>query len=1174
MAWEASQQLLTGTVRDRAAEDNSAADNKRGAENRGGEIRTVSASFRASPGFPLRFREGYCSCLKATNCVHVAALVLAATDETLLPATAADGSATRRSALPWEQSLDSLLAAPQARAAAGGDAASATLAVELSLVRNTPERVRLSYSTDNGLHEPPVDDATRRFKLQARLVQPGRLGGWVAGTLSWSRLDYLLLRGDFPDAHLRLLHELYAMHRASSAEQRSGYQWYPAPGHGDQKYLDLSACESRQLWPVLDQAHVAGLPFVYRGKQGAVPPPGTAELRLDVTTEGTTLLIAPVIKADDGLDAVPLRFIGTEGHGVIYAERESAAGRREGSQGELTMFRLARLTHPVPAQLQQLALADERLVVPEAGQAAFLSRYYPRLRRQATVTSSDGSFTAPEISGPSLVVHADYASGHRVDVRWEWAYQVGDSELRAALGTGRDPFRDPDAEARVLAGIGLPPGSLGVPREATVRAVPPGFTGGPFGPGPSSSGPFSPGSFGPGSLSPGSFGPGSFGMAPDGSQAALLATMGATAGKQGPAVTLRGLDAMAFSTEVLPLLEGRDDVRVEVTGQVPDYHEAGDSLEIALSTGERDGERDWFDLGITITVEGREVPFTDLFVALAHGQSHLLLADGAYFSLDKPELTALARLIGEARALQDQPDDGLRISRFQAGLWEELAGLGVVAHQAAAWQTQVRGLLSVDEIDAAPVPAAINARLRPYQVAGFQWLAFLWSHGLGGILADDMGLGKTLQTLALLQHAKDTWRDGENRPPFLIVAPTSVLGNWAAEASRFAPDLAVTVVSDTLGRRGGTLADVTDGADAVVTSYTLLRLDFEAYGAKRWAGLILDEAQYVKNYLSKAYQCARRVRAPFKVAITGTPMENNLMELWSLLSIAAPGLFPSPDRFRDYYARPIEKSGNAELLSQLRRRIRPLIMRRTKEQVAADLPEKQEQVLAVELHPRHRKLYQTHLQRERQKVLGLLDDVNHNRFTILRSLTLLRQLSLHAALVDAEHADVPSAKIDSLLEQVEDVVGGGHRALVFSQFTRFLRIARAKLEANGVECCYLDGSTVNRGAVISSFKEGTAPVFLISLKAGGFGLNLTEADYCFLLDPWWNPATEAQAVDRTHRIGQTRNVMVYRLIASGTIEEKVMALKARKAELFSSVIDSEGAFSSALSADDIRALFG
>ncbi|MGA9492720.1 MAG: DEAD/DEAH box helicase, partial [Mycobacterium sp.] len=643
------------------------------------------------------------------------------------------------------------------------------------------------------------------------------------------------------------------------------------------------------------------------------------------------------------------------------------------------------------------------------------------------------------------------------------------------------------------------------------------------------------------------------------------------------AFTLTGLDTLVFTTEVLPLLSGRDDVRLEVIGQVPDYREAGDSLEIEVSADERAGDADWFDLGIDITVEGSKVPFTELFVALASGQTHLLLADGAYFSLDKPELAALARLIDEARTLQDQPDGALRISRFQAGLWEELAALGEVSHQAAAWQRQVSGLLDIAEIEAAPIPASICAQLRPYQLSGFQWLAFLWANGLGGVLADDMGLGKTLQTLALIQHAKDV--RGPQAPgtvrskPFLIVAPTSVLANWATEAERFAPDLKVVTVSDTLGRRGVSLSGVIDGADAVVTSYTLLRLDFEAYGAAEWAGLFLDEAQYVKNHQSKAYQCARRVATPFKVAITGTPMENNLMELWSLLSITAPGLFPNPERFKDYYARPIEKGGNAELLAQLRRRIRPLIMRRTKEQVAADLPEKQEQVLEVELHPRHRKVYQTHLQRERQKVLGLLDDVNHNRFTILRSLTLLRQLSLHAALVDEEHADVPSAKIDSLIEQIEDVVGGGHRALVFSQFTRFLRMARSRLEAAGVECCYLDGATTNRPAVISSFKEGTAPVFLISLKAGGFGLNLTEADYCFLLDPWWNPATEAQAVDRTHRIGQTRNVMVYRLIASGTIEEKVMALKARKQELFSSVIDSDGAFSSALSAEDIRALF-
>jgi len=399
------------------------------------------------------------------------------------------------------------------------------------------------------------------------------------------------------------------------------------------------------------------------------------------------------------------------------------------------------------------------------------------------------------------------------------------------------------------------------------------------------------------------------------------------------------------------------------------------------------------------------------------------------------------------------------------------------------------------------------------------------------------------------------------------------VSNWAVESARFAPELKVVPLTDTLRRRGQSLDEIVVGADVVVTSYTLFRLDFDAYSAMPWAGLVLDEAQFTKNHQSKIYQCARRLSAPFKLAITGTPMENNLMELWSLLSITAPGLFPNPTNFRYHYARPIEQGGDAELLARLRRRVRPLVKRRTKEQVVTELPAKQEQVLEVELHPRHRKIYQTHLQRERQKILGLIGDLNKNRFQILRSLTLLRQLSLHAALIDEAHEAVPCSKTDALLDQLRDVTDGGHRALVFSQFTRFLDIVRQRLDAAGIEYCYLDGKTRDRATVLKRFKEGSAPVFLISLKAGGFGLNLTEADYCFLLDPWWNPATEAQAVDRTHRIGQTRQVMVYRLIAKDTIEEKVMALKARKAELFSSVIDDGNVFGSNLNAEDIRELF-
>ncbi len=501
----------------------------------------------------------------------------------------------------------------------------------------------------------------------------------------------------------------------------------------------------------------------------------------------------------------------------------------------------------------------------------------------------------------------------------------------------------------------------------------------------------------------------------------------------------------------------------------------------------------------------------------------------------------MAALIAEARSLQDVENGTVSLSRFQAGLWEELEWIGVVSGQAAAWQESVRELSNAaDTAEHAP-PEGLKATLRPYQLAGFNWLAALYKYRLGGVLADDMGLGKTLQALALFAHVRE---QGLSDAPFLVIAPTSVVFNWAAEAARFSPGLKVVAISETQARRGDGLSDAIARADIVVTSYTLFRLEYEDYAAVQWAGLVMDEAQFVKNYQSQGYQCVKKLPAPFKLAITGTPMENNLMELWSLLSITAPGLFANPTRFTEYYRTPIEKGQNADLLAQLRQRIRPLMLRRTKEQVVRDLPDKQEQVIELELNPKHRKVYQTHLQRERQKVLGLLDDVQKHRFEIFRSLTLLRQASLDVALIDPKYAKIPSTKLDAMMEQVEDIVSEGHRTLIFSQFTRFLSSARERLTAAGIEHCYLDGSTRNRAAVLKEFKTGTAPVFLISLKAGGVGLNLTEADYCILLDPWWNPATEAQAVDRVHRIGQTKKVMVYRLVAKDTIEEKVMALKA------------------------------
>jgi superfamily II DNA or RNA helicase len=1052
-----------------------------------------------TPGLVLRYSDSSCTCRRHVDCEHAAALTLAA-------AQACGQDVTARQSLAWERSIAALLQGGNAPAPPA--AGRTPLAIEVSL--RDLDQARQGAAR--------ADRRPERLIVNARLVQPGK-NGWVAGQVGWGKLDWLRYQSGYAADQLALLRELYWTFQVSSS---TGYYGGYGYGSGDQRYIDLARFESRQLWPLLEDAAAVGVALVYPRKLGRLVPCGTAELCLDVTGGAAgALTISPVLRAEDSDAAVaPVRFIGSAGHGLVYASR--AEMDRSPNPADWR-FGLARLTQPAAAQMQDLALAGEQLTVPAEEADRFRSEYYPRLRRAASITSSDESFVPPEISAPTLVLGAAFGPGHDVGVSLEWLYRVGESRLRTPLAA--DPagsgYRDPVAERAILDGIGGPLERFGL-------------------------------GTGPGDADAGA-----------GEHPAILR----------PTAKLTGLDTMRFSTELLPLLSGQPGVSLEVTGEPADYREASDSLRIGVSAGEIADEHDWFDLGVSITVDGQDVPFAAVFMALSRGDSHLLLDDGAYFSLDKPELRALARLIEEARGLADWPGGGLRISRFQADLWAEFAALGLVERQAAAWQRQVDGLLALaksgSEVSPVEPPSTLTARLRPYQLDGFRWLAFLWANRLGGILADDMGLGKTVQSLALICHAR-TAEPGS--PPFLIVAPTSVVSNWASEAARFAPDLKVAVITETMARRGQDLTAAIAGADAVVTTYALLRIDFAAYSAPDWAGVILDEAQSAKNHQSRVYQCARRLSAPFKLAITGTPMENNLMELWSLLSITAPGLFPSPAKFQEYYARPIERRGQAELLDQLRRRIKPLVKRRTKEQVAADLPAKQEQVLEVELHPRHRKLYQTYLQRERQKVLGLIGDMNANRFTILRSLTLLRQLSLHAGLVDPVCSDVPCAKVDALLGQLAEVVAGGHRALVFSQFTGFLAQVRERLDEAGIPYCYLDGSTRDRPAVLARFKAGSVPVFLISLKAGGFGLNLTEADYCFLLDPWWNPATEAQAVDRTHRIGQTRNVVVYRLISKDTIEEKVMALKARKSQLFASVMDSGGVFGGSLDADDIRGL--
>lgn len=877
--------------------------------------------------------------------------------------------------------------------------------------------------------------------------------------------------------------------------------------------IRLDTFPSQRIWDVLEDAQRLRIPLVdaSRDQSPIELSPTVAIASLDLIATDVEVRLHPRITVND--EDVPRDaslLLGTPAHGVAWFLPAATDPR-----GAAPRIALARLDRVLPLDEQRLYERGEDFTVPRADLRRFQREFYPGLRQRMRLTSSDGSFDFPSMQTRLLLTCGPYPD-HRLALEWSWEYELGDVQTRRTLWpTANGESRNSLDEHRILEIVaGRLGGAKGVEKILESR---------PSGP------------------------------------------------RLSAQCLLSGMDVVNFVDHLLPAIREIGDVDVALTDPLPKFNEAKLVPVISL-TGSPGSSTDWFDLSVTVTVGDEEVPFQDLFVALAEDQQQLLLSSGTYMSIDRPEFHRLHQLIIEARSLNESDDDTIRLSRFQSSWWEDLINLGTVSQQADQWAQSVRGLRLTSRIPRRRRPKSLRAKLRPYQQDGFDWLAFLYEHGLGGVLADDMGLGKTIQALALICHAREADADG---PPFLIVVPTSVVGNWVAECQRFCPSLTTVAITETAARRDGgdDLATVCAGADIVVTSYALFRLEFEKYHVLKWTGLILDEAQYVKNRNSKAYMCARRLEAPFKLAITGTPMENNLMELWSMFSITAPGLFPDPQRFTEYYRTPIERRADAQLLDQLRRRIKPLLLRRTKGEVAQDLPEKLEQVLELTLNPQHHRVYQTHLQRERQKVLGLLGDVQKNRFKIFASLTLLRQLSIDPSLVDVKYKKIPSTKLDALMEKVADIVAEGHRVLIFSQFTRFLDRVRERVDAGGIEYCYLDGSTRNRPKVLADFKNGSAPLFLISLKAGGVGLNLAEADYCILLDPWWNPATEAQAVGRAHRIGQTKKVMVYRLVSKDTIEEKVMAMKERKAALFDSVLDGAGAGASPLSAADIRELF-
>ena len=521
----------------------------------------------------------------------------------------------------------------------------------------------------------------------------------------------------------------------------------------------------------------------------------------------------------------------------------------------------------------------------------------------------------------------------------------------------------------------------------------------------------------------------------------------------------------------------------------------------------------------------------------------------------RPWLAALLELVGERGVDFSQPS--LRLSRLEALRASAALGEGAVWQGAASLQALVQKLQGASPIAEVPLPASMHASLRPYQQQGLNWLQFLRAQGLGGILADDMGLGKTLQTLAHIQVEKDA---GRLTAPALVIAPVSLMGNWHSEAARFCPGLR-TLVLHGAGRHE--LSDSVAEHDLVIAPYSLLQRDRERWLQLQWHLVVLDEAQNIKNASTNVAQVVSALQARHRLCLSGTPMENHLGEIWSLFHFLMPGFLGSQQRFRELFRNPIEKQGDTGRLAQLRARVAPFMLRRTKALVASELPPKVETVMRVELTGAQADLYETIRLGMEKTVREALHSkgLAKSQITILDALLKLRQVCCDPHLVPLESARQvrESAKMAQLMELLPEMLAEGRRVLLFSQFTSMLGLIEAELQARGLPWVKLTGQSQKRDEIIQRFTSGEVPLFLISLKAGGVGLNLPQADTVIHYDPWWNPAAEAQATDRAHRIGQTQNLWVVKMVAQGTIEERILALQERKAQLAQSIYGGEAA---------------
>ncbi|MSP26369.1 MAG: hypothetical protein EXR75_14685 [Myxococcales bacterium] len=576
---------------------------------------------------------------------------------------------------------------------------------------------------------------------------------------------------------------------------------------------------------------------------------------------------------------------------------------------------------------------------------------------------------------------------------------------------------------------------------------------------------------------------------------------------------------------------------------------------------------DWLDLRLTFSADGIGVDRDELRRCLAEGRKYVRLADGSFAPFDAEKVQAMLEREWELLAGADKNG---RIPLSQAGRVQDLLTHVDDRSVAAKAKKLFERLGNIDEIEKAKKPRLLKAKLRPYQEAGLSWLKFIHDMRSGGVLADDMGLGKTVQAIALLLLVKTK----EEPLPTLIVAPTSVVGNWARELARFAPTLKVAMWH---GADRHEQRTELDEANVIITSYALLRRDIELLRGIRVDYAILDEAQQIKNPASATAQAAKTLNADRRLALTGTPIENRLSEIWSIFDFVSPGLLGPLERFEQRFSRPIE-AGDYKIAQRLRTTIHPFILRRTKSEVAKDLPEKIEMDQLCEFSGEQGNVYAQVAREVRAQVMGEVERVGlaKSQLHILAGLTKMRQAACDPRLLGLprEFTNEDSGKLVALRELLENAVDGGHKVLLFSQFVSMLKLIERVLHEDKIVYEYLDGSTKDRTERIERFQtDPSVSVFLISLKAGGTGLNLTAADTVIHFDPWWNPAVEQQATDRAHRIGQERVVTAYRLVAAGTIEEKILQLKAKKKDLVASVLSEDFGGAKQLTRTDLEDLF-